>query len=86
MNQADALRRLEDLEAQNRQRDLRPLLERLSAETGITADDILAEAARLRSVYGTDPLAIECGIAREQGITVEQIRAEAKQVMGDATR
>lgn len=81
MSQSDALKRLEALEAQNRRRELEPLLERLSAETGVSVDDILIEAERLRSVYGTDRLAIECGIAREMGITVEQIRAEATQVI-----
>jgi hypothetical protein len=49
MNQADAERRLEALEAKARHVDLRPL-------------------------------AMECGIAQEMGITVEQIRTEAKQV------
>ncbi len=84
MNQKDALRRLEDLEAQNRQRDLRPLLESLAAETGVSADDILSEAERLRTTYGTDPMAIESGIAWETGATLEEIRVEAEHVMGGA--
>ncbi len=29
---------------------------------------------------------MECGVAQEMGNTVDQIRDEAKQVMGDATR
>jgi regulator of PEP synthase PpsR (kinase-PPPase family) len=77
MSQADALRRIEELETQNRRRELAPMLERLSAETGLPADDILAEAERLRSVYGGDIAAIELGIAWEQGVTIERIRAEA---------
>ncbi len=82
MNQSDAERRLGLLEAQARHVDLQPLLERLSAETGLPADDILAEAERLRSVYGGDIAAIELGIAWETGVTIERIRAEAKQPFG----
>ncbi len=78
MNQADAERRLEELEAQNRQRDLRPLLESMAAQTGVSVDDILAEAERLRVTYGTDPVAIESGIAWETGATIEEIRAEVR--------
>lgn len=74
MNQREAERRLEELEARKQQRDLRPLLERLSAETGVSVEEILIEAERLRTTYGTEPLAIECGIAREMGITVEPLR------------
>jgi hypothetical protein len=78
MSQTDALRRLEELEAKARYVDLQPLLERLSAETGVSVDDILIEAERLRTTYGMDPLAIESGIAGELGIPVEQVRAEAE--------
>lgn len=84
MNQKEALRRLEELEAQNRRRDLEPMLESLSAQTGVSVDDILAEAERLRTTYGTDPMAIESGIAWETGATLEEIRVEAEHVMGGA--
>jgi hypothetical protein len=84
MNQADAERRIEDLETRNRQRDLRPLLESLAARTGVSVDDILAEAERLQGTYGTDPMAIESGIAWETGATLEEIRVEAEHVMGGA--
>ncbi len=78
MNQKEAERRLEALEAQEQQRDLRPMLERLSAETGVSVDDILIEAERVRTTYDLDPMAMECGIAEEIGITVDQIRTEAQ--------
>ncbi len=81
MNQKEAERRLEELEAKARSVDLRPLLESLAARTGVSADDILVEAERLRTTYGADPLAIELGIAGELGTTVEQIRAEAEQMI-----
>ena len=78
MNQSEAERRLEALEARKQRRDLWPLLERLSAETGASVDDIRIEAERLRTTYGADPVAMEHGLAQELGITVDQIRAEAK--------
>jgi hypothetical protein len=84
MNQKEAERRLDELEARKQQWELRPMLERLSAETGVSVDDILIEAERLQTTYGSDPLAIELGIAGELGLTVEQIRTEAEQVMDAA--
>ena len=48
MNQQEALRRLERLEAEARREDLRPELERLAAEHDLDPDDILAEAHRIR--------------------------------------
>ncbi len=81
MNQGNAERRLEALEAQERHRDLQPLLERLSAETGVAVDELLIEAERLRTTYGADLVAMECGLAQELGIPVEQVRAEATQVI-----
>lgn len=84
MNQADAERRLEELEAKARHVDVRPLAEAAAERSGFSVDDILIEAERLHAAYGADPLAIECGIAQEQGVTVEQIRAEAQPVMGGA--
>ncbi len=78
MNQADAERRIEELETRNRQRDLRPLLESLAAQTGVAADDIVAEAERLRATYGTNIMEIEAGIAWELGMTIEQVRTEVE--------
>ncbi len=86
MNQREAERRLEELEARKQRQALRPLLERLSAETGVSVDEILIEAERLRTTYGADPVAMECGIAQEMGVTVDQVRAEAQQVIGGAAQ
>lgn len=58
MNQQEALKRLERLEAEARQEDLRPELERLCAENDLDPDDILAEAHRGR--------AATAGMSREQ--------------------
>jgi hypothetical protein len=84
MNQAEALKRLEELESRRRQRDLRPMLESLAAQTGVSVDAILAEAERLITTYGSNSVAMECGIAQEMGITVEEIRDESTQVVGGA--
>ncbi len=77
-SQNEALRRIEALEAQTRRDSLGPLLESLAAQTGLSVGEIQDEAERLRTTYGSDPLAIECGIAGEMGITIEQVRAEAE--------
>ncbi len=79
MNQADALRRLEDLETQTRRDSLGPLVESLAAQTGFSVTEIQDEAERLRVTYGSSTAAIERGIAWELGVTVEEVRAEAEQ-------
>jgi hypothetical protein len=81
MNQADAERRLEILETQTRRDSLAPLVESLAAQTGFSATELQDEAERLRVTYGSSTAAMERGIAQELGITVEEVRAEAEQVM-----
>ncbi len=49
MNQAEALKRLEALEAKAREEDMQPALAALEAETGIPADEILAESRRIQT-------------------------------------
>lgn len=49
MNQQEALRRLEALEAKAREEDVRPMLAALEAESGIPADEILAESRRIHT-------------------------------------
>ena len=49
MNESEALKRLEQIEARARQEDLRPELERLAAENGLEVDEIVAEAHRIRA-------------------------------------
>jgi hypothetical protein len=46
-SQADAMKRLEALEAQNRVDEQGPLLERLSAATDISVAEIMAESQRV---------------------------------------
>ncbi len=55
---ADALKRLEQLEALGRWVDLQAILATLEAETGIGSDEILAEAERIARATG--------GLSREQ--------------------
>ncbi len=82
MNQADALKRIETLEAQKRQRDLQPVLESLAAQTGVSVDAILVEAERLITTYGADPVAIESGVSWETALSVDEVRAEAEHFLG----
>ncbi len=76
----DITRRIEALETRTRRDSLAPLVESLAAQTGFSATELQDEAERLRVTYGSSTAAMERGIAQELGITVDQIRAEAKQV------
>lgn len=49
MNQQEALRRLEVLEAKAREADIKPTLMALEAESGIPAEEILAESRRIHT-------------------------------------
>ncbi len=81
MNQADALKRLEALEAKARHVDVRPLAEAAAERFGFSADELIAEAERLaRRVEEIGVVALQAEqdaeaarIAELVGVTVEQL-------------
>jgi hypothetical protein len=78
MNQNEALKRLEVLEAETRRDDLGPFLERLAATTGITAGEIVAEAERVMlATEGQSRAGVLAWIALDCGMTVDALAAEA---------
>jgi hypothetical protein len=74
----DLTRRIEILETQTRRDSLGPRLEALAAQTGFSVTELQDEVERLHVTYGTNPLAVERGVAEETGLTVEQVRDEAE--------
>ena len=84
MNQADAMRRLEALEAEARQASLGPLLEELAVKTGIAATEIWAEAERVAHVTEgmSWPVAL-AWLAADAGMTTAELSAEAERLLGE---
>jgi hypothetical protein len=78
------MRRLEVLEADARRDAQAPHLERLSAATGISTVEILAEAARVEAACGNlthrERL---CWIAADAGMTIDELLAEADALLAD---
>ncbi len=85
MNQSDALRRLEVLEAEARRASLGPFLDRLAATTGITVGEIMAEAERVtRATEGQSMTSTLAWIALDCGMTVDDLAAEADVLLAAA--
>jgi hypothetical protein len=82
MTTSDAMRRLEAIEEQNRVDKKGPYLERLSAASGISVQEILAEAGRVN--LATAHLTHHertAWIARDCGLTVDELEAEANALL-----
>jgi hypothetical protein len=78
------MNRLAALEAQNRLDEQGPYLERLSAATGISVQEILAEAERVN--VATDGLNYRdrmAWVASDCGISVAELEAEANALLAD---
>ncbi len=77
-NQADAMKRLEALEAQNRLDKRGPYLERLSTNSGISVQEILAEASRVEAATSNLTHHERIGwIAADAGMSVTELLAQA---------
>lgn len=84
MTTNEQMRRLEELEAQARVDKQGPHLERLAAATGISVQEILAEAARVN--VATDGLNYRdrmAWVASDCGMTVDELEAEANALLAD---
>ncbi len=89
MNQADAMKRLEAIEAQNRRDEQGPSLARLSAASGISVGEILSEAARVEAATDNLTHRERLGwIAADAGLTIDELLAQADALLafdGDET-
>jgi len=88
-SQADAMKRLEAIEAQNRLDKQGPYLERLASNSGISINEILAEAERVNVATAmlTHREQLEW-IAADAGMSVTELLAEADALLafdGDET-
>ncbi len=84
MTTNEQMNRLAALEAQNRLDEQGPYLERLAAATGISVQEILAEAARVN--VATDGLNYRdrmAWVASDCGISVAELEAEANALLAD---
>ncbi len=84
MTTNEQMNRLAVLEAQNRLDEQGPYLERLSAATGISVQEILAEAERVN--VATDGLNYRdrmAWVASDCGISVAELEAEANALLAD---
>ena len=81
-SQADAVKRLLALEAQNRRDAQEPHLARLAAATGISVQEILAEAARVEAATSNLTHHERIGwIAADAGMSVDELEAEANALL-----
>lgn len=82
MNQADALRRLEVLEAQARRASLAVDVEAIAAASGIHPGDLVAEAERLSEImaWGGMPAVLD-QLSRETGVPVDLLMAQADAIL-----
>jgi len=81
-SQADAMRRLEVLEAQNRRDEQGPHLERLSKATGISVGEILSEAERVNvATNGLNYRDRMAWVAADCGMSVDALEAEANALL-----
>ncbi len=84
MTTNEQMNRLAALEAQNRLDEQAPHLERLAAATGISVQEILAEAARVN--VATDGLNYRdrmAWVAADCGMSVAELEAEASALLAD---
>lgn len=73
-------RRIQRVEAMTEQRQVHAMAHRIAAAYGVTVDDVMSEARRIRDEAWMQGVAPEVIVARECGLTVELVRAEANQV------
>lgn len=82
MNQTHALKRLEALEHAQRRVVLQPMIDRLSAATGVSGDELWEEASRVAGVCAQHGITTSTGMiayyAGELGVSVEELIADAE--------
>ncbi len=93
MNQADALKRLEELEAKARYVDLQPLAEAAAERFGFSVDELIAEAELLaRRVEEIGIVAVQAEqdaeaarVAERCGVSVEQLYSDVDAFFAEHT-
>lgn len=80
MTSNDALKRIEALEAAQQRATLQPMLDRLSAATGVPADDLWNEAEQIATACHRNGITSRGGmleyVAAETGIPVAELQAD----------
>ncbi len=80
MSQSDVTRRLEALEHAQRRMVLQPRIDRLSAATGVSGDDLWEEASRVAEVCAGHGFTASAGMiahyAQKLGVSPEVLEAD----------
>ncbi len=88
MSQSDVTRRLEALEHAQRRMVLQPMIDRLSAATGVSGDELWEEVSRVAEVCAGHGVTTSAGMiahyARELGNPLEVLEADVDYYRGIA--
>jgi len=80
MSNADVVKRIEALETARQRADLAPMLDRLSAATGVPADDLWNEAEQIAADCHRNGITSRGGmleyVAAQTGIPVAELQAD----------